>query len=227
MFTAFLLALALWTQEPAKPTIRVHGTLPQGARLEFRLVGQPERFPAEGKYSLSLTPGRYDLVLTYGSGRRILGSVSLSNPEVELNAHPENPKPSSGVEYDLFADWRVVAQSGDDSGKGVGPASVILEVEPARGAPQKLNAWVITDDGEKEISGSMDTNPDGRFVFRARESRLRPEDVIALRVTVSRPGFQPATMRIVPVLEFSEAGHFYARYPDEGVEIKLKKVASR
>ncbi len=199
-------------------SITVHGALPPGAKLEFRAAGQAERFTAQGNYSLTLEPGRYDLALTYLAGRKVLASAALMNPGVELNAKPENPKPSGAAEYDLFADWRVT----DEAGKGV-KARVTLEVEPARGSPQKLVAWVITDDGEREITGTLDTTPDGRFVFRARESRLRPDDVIAIQVTANAPGYAPATARLAPVLEFSDTGHFYARYPDEGVEIKLKK----
>ena len=206
----------------AADKVKVHGKLPPGARLEFMAAGSPERVISEsknGSYAIELPPGRYDISLIGGPGRRAEGTAWIAGAEVELNAAPLNPRPTSTAEYDLLAEWRVV----DEAGKGLGPSFVRLEAAPARGAPQKLTAWVPAGDDEKEVEGDLETAPDGRFVFRVRESLIRPDRVVALVVKVEKDGYSPATLRLVPALEFSESGHLFARYPEEGVEIKLAR----
>lgn len=215
------LMLALSQAAPPKTTVR--GALPPGVHLEFAAVGSAERItvegpPGGGAYSLELPSGRYDIFLVSPT-RRVRGHGWLTEPEVELNAEPENPRPSSSVEYDLLAEWRVV----DESGKGVGPARVALEAELPNGEREKLRVWIPAGDEEKEVSGLLETTPDGRFVFRARESRLLADRVVALRVTVEMKGYASTVRRLRPTLEFSPSGHFFARYPEEGVEIRLKK----
>ena len=199
----------------------MRGVLPAGTRLEFMALGSPERLAAEGdresgKYALRLPPARYDILLI-SSSRRTRGTAWLIHPEVELNAAPENRRPAGPAEYDLTAEWRVV----NEAGQGVGPARVTLEAESARGARERLVAWVPDEEKEREVPGVLETTPDGRFVFRVRESRLLADNVVALRVSVEMKGYAPATLRITPVLEFSSAGHFFPRYPEEGVEIRL------
>ncbi len=209
----------------AAEKVKVHGKLLSGARLEFQALGSPERVVVEpkpeskdGDYSIELPPNRYDIFLI-SAGRRAEGTAWITGEEVELNASPLNPRPTTTLEYDLVAEWRVK----DEAGKGLGPARVTLEAVPARGAPQKLTVWVPADEDEKEVEGQMETAPDGRFVFRARESLIRPDRVVALVVKVEMQGYAPATRRLTPALEFSESGRLFARYPEEGVEITLSK----
>ena len=205
--------------------VKVHGRLPPGARAEFQAAGSPEKITVEPKgrseYSIELPPDRYDIYLITASGRRAQGAAWITGAEVELNAAPLNPRPTSTVEYDLVAEWRVKAETG----KGLGPARVTLEGIPARGAPQRLTVWVPAGEEEKEVQGALETAPDGRFVFRVRESRIRPDRVVALVVKVEMEGYAPATQRLTPTLEFSESGHLFARYPEDGVEITLARRA--
>jgi hypothetical protein len=214
---ALILIAALWLA--AADPVTVHGTLPPGAKLEFRAPGSADRIVAEASpFRLQMPPGRYDLALTYASGRRARGAAWLTLPDTELNVQPEATGRAATPEYDLLADWRVV----NEKGEGVGGARVILEAEPGQGAPERLTLWVIVGEQEKE-STAAETTPDGRFLFRVRESRLIPDRIAALRVTVEAKGFQTAHLRFTPVLEFSPSGHLFAKYPEEGLELKLKR----
>lgn len=218
-----LLLLLLALNARCADEVKIHGTLPPGARLEFVAPGSSQRMVASGDaggaYSVRLPPDRYDIFLIPASGPQARGSAWLTGKEVELNAAPQDSRASSAVEYDLVAEWRVV----DDAGKGAGPARVILEAVPARGAPQRLSAWIPVDEEEKHVEGGLTTDPEGRFVFRVNAARIRPDRTVALVVKVEMEGYPPATVRLTPVLEFSRSGHLFARYPEEGFEIKLNK----
>lgn len=197
----------------------VHGVLPAGSRLEFLAPGSPDRQSAKsdekGAYSIALAAGRYEVTLIAASGKRTTAMVSIASSGTEINAQPEEKSKSaaSGQEYDLLADWRVV----DQAKHGVGPVKVALEAELSNGRTEKLSVWALSGNGdeEKETDGAFDTTPDGRVLFRVRESRFRPDRVVALHVKVEAAGHAPLERRLPPVLEFSSSGHFHAIYPEQ------------
>ncbi len=201
----------------------MHGVLPTGARLEFLAQGSPDRLTAttgagSGKYSIELPPARYEITLVLSDGKRESGFASIANPETTINAEPpasgKGPAASaSAQEYDLLADWRVL----DKTKHGIGSAKVSLEAELTNGRTEKLTTWVLSSlgDEEKETDSAFETTPDGRALFRVRESRFRVDRVMALRVKVEAPGHAPFNLRLTPVLEFSSNGHFHAVYPDQ------------
>lgn len=214
----FVLVAALLLGSAAD-TVTVKGTLPKGTRLEFRASGSPDVTVADASpYQVVLAPDRYALLLTYPSGRRVRGAVSLAPPDVELNVQPEATGSSRAPEYDLLADWQVI----DESGKPVGDARLVLEAEPGKGNPEPVVLWVTAGEQEKE-SDAAETTPDGRCLFRVRESRINPDRIVALRVNVEAKGYRPAHLRYVPVLEFSPSGHLYAKYPEEELKLKLSR----
>lgn len=213
------LLLLLLLANPADP-VTVHGTLPQGARLELRAPGSEERIVAESSpFKLQVAPGRYEILLTYLSRRRVRAMTWLVSPEVEIHAEPEATKRVYPPDYDLLADWRVV----DESGQMVGGARVTLQVQPAQGPPESLNLWAMVGDQEKEFTGGLETTPDGRFPFRVRESRLDVDRIVAVLVNVEAKGYQPFQLRLIPVLRFSPTGRLYPKYPEEDLELKLRK----
>jgi len=204
---------------PADP-VTVHGTLPPRARLELRAPGSEERIVAEtSPFKLQVAPGRYEIILTYLSGRRARAMTWFVSPEVELHAEPEASKRVIPPDYDLLADWHVV----NESGQTVGGARVTLQVQPASGPAESLKVWAMVADEEKEIAGVLETTPDGRFPFRVRESRLDVDRIVAIQVSVETQGYQPLHLRLNPVLRFSPSGHLYAKYPEEDLELKLRK----
>jgi hypothetical protein len=200
----------------------VHGVLPLGARLDFLAPGSPDRQTAKanekGVYSIALAAGRFEVTLVTASGKRITAMVSIPSAGAEVNAQAQtelgekSKATASGQEYDLLADWRVV----DKAKRGVGPVRVALEAELSNGRTEKLSVWALSGlgDEEKETNGGFDTTPDGRVLFRVRESRFRPDRVVALRVKVEAAGHAPVEQRLLPVLEFSASGHFHAIYPE-------------
>jgi hypothetical protein len=208
-----LMQIALATTKAA-----VHGTLPAGAKLEFLTPGSPDRLTAQagekGAYSIVLVPGRYEL--TYVTGTRRVAAMVWIAGDTEINGLPEakgKVENASGQEYDLLADWRVV----DKNKRGVGPSRVALEAELSNGRSEKLTLWALSGigDEEKETNAPFETTPDGRVLFRVRESHLRSDRVTAMRVRVEAPGHPPLILRIQPVLEFAETGHFHAVYPEQ------------
>ncbi len=214
-----LLLLLLLAAIPAD-LVSVHGALPQGARLELRAPGSEERIVAEtSPFKLQVTAGRYEVFLVYSTGRRVRAMIWLVSPEVEIQADPEATKRGTPPDYDLLADWRVV----NESGQTVGGARVTVQVQPARGPAESLNLWTMVGDEEKEVAGVLETTPDGRFPFRVRESRLSLERIVALQVTVEAKGYQPLQLRLNPVLRFSPTGHLFPQYPEEDLELKLRK----
>jgi hypothetical protein len=201
----------------------VQGVLPVGARLEFLAPGSPDRQIAKvddkGAYSIALNialaAGRFEVTLVTASGKRNTAMVAIPVSGAVINAQPEEKSKTvvSGQEYDLLADWRVV----DKARHGVGPVKVALEAELSNGRTEKLSVWALSGfgDEEKETDGAFDTTPDGRVLFRVRESRFRPDRVVALRVKVEAAGRAPFELRLPPVLEFSSSGHFHAVYPEQ------------
>jgi hypothetical protein len=187
-----------------------------------------------------LDAGRYEITLVQSSGKKFSETVWLSGPEVQLNAETASGSDgesrgalrldgaggtnASGQEYDLLADWRVT----DRDGHGTGPSQVMLEVELTSGRTEKLSVWALSSDGdqEKETAGPLLTSPDGRVLFRVRDSRLRPDQVVALVVSVKGPGGETMSRRIAPVLEFSASGHLHAIYPDD-LTLSLGKSAGK
>ncbi len=164
-----------------------------------------------------MDPGRYEITWVQPNGKKTSEMAWLSGPEVRLNAEGAGGVAnSSGQEYDLLADWRVTGRDG----QGVGPSQLRIEAELTGGQTEKLSIWVLSGlgDEEKETAGPLVTTPDGRVLFRVRESRLRPDRVTALRVSVIGPnggsGGDNVSRRITPVLEFSASGHLHAVYPD-------------
>src|SRR5947209_4675038 len=148
---ALTLIAALWLA--AADPVTVHGALPAGAKLEFRTPGSSDFIKADSNpFRLQMAPGRYDLGLTYASGRRARGAAWLTQPDTELNVQPEATVRAG--EYDLLADWRVV----NEKGQGVGSARVALEAEPGEGPPEPLTLWVIVGEQEKE-SAAAETTP--------------------------------------------------------------------
>jgi hypothetical protein len=110
----------------------------------------------------------------------------------------------------------------DQQGRGIGPSRVTFEALQRDGRRVTFPVYVPVSDEEKEITGPVDTDPAGRFVFRIREAHLAADRVVALIVTAEAPGYLPRSERIYPALQFSETGHLYAAYPEEGVQIALK-----
>jgi hypothetical protein len=221
-----LIHLALMThlyvaaQTPEKCVVR--GVLPPSARLEFLAQGSPDRLTAAagdtGKYSIELPPARYEVTLILSNGKRQTGFASIRNPETTINAEaaPSGKSPAvtaSAQEYDLLADWTVT----DKAKRGIAAAKVSLDAELTNGRTEKLTVWVLAGlgDEEKETEGAFQTTPDGRAIFRVRESRLRLDRVMALIARVEAPGHAAVTARITPVLEFSSSGHFHAVYPEQ------------
>jgi hypothetical protein len=113
----------------------------------------------------------------------------------------------------LLADWHVTARDGQPAG----PSQLSIEAELSSGRAEKLTVWALSSfgDEEKETDGPLQTTPDGRVLFRVRDTRLRPDRVLALRVSVQMPSAEKITRRITPILEFSASGHLHAVYPDD------------
>jgi len=201
----------------------VHGVIPAGTQLEFLAPGSPDRqvarSDARGAYSIALAAGRYEVTLIAVSGKRTTAMVSITATGAEINAQAEEKSKvaPSAQEYDLLADWRVVEKNADKTKHGVGPVKVALEAELSNGRTEKLSVWALSGNGdeEKETDGAFETTPDGRVLFRVRESRFRPDRVVALHVKVEAPGHAPFEQRLLPVLEFSASGHFHAIYPEQ------------
>jgi hypothetical protein len=168
----------------------------------------------KGQYSLTLDPGRYEITWVQANGQKFSDMVWLSGPEVRLNAEagPAHTN-ASAQEYDLLADWRVIGRDG----QGAGPSSVTIEAELNNGRIEKLTVWALSSlgDEEKETDGPLVTTPDGRILFRVRDTRMRPDRVVALRISARLPGGEEIRRRITPVLEFSAGGHLHAIYPDD------------
>jgi hypothetical protein len=209
-------ALLVSSQEPAPCIVR--GTLPLGSRLEFRAPGSPDRKSAiagdKGQYSLPLNPGRYEITWVQSNGKKFSDMVWLSGPEVHLNAElGAAESKASGQEYDLLADWRVIGRDG----QAAGPSQLTIEAELSNGRTEKLTVWALSSfgDEEKETDGPLQTTPDGRVLFRVRDTRMRPDRVVALRVAVQTPSAEKFTRRVTPLLEFSASGHLHAIYPDD------------
>lgn len=197
----------------------VKGLIPVGSKIEFLATGSPDRHSAQvdakGSYSLELDPAKYEITVLLQSGKKLTGSAYLKEPEIEINVEADKAGLStSGQAFDLLADWRVV----DAAGRSPGTVKVDLEAELNNGKTEKLTVWALSGSGddEKESEGLVETTPDGRVLFRAREAAFRPDRIVALRVTVGS-----TTKRLTPVLEFSAGGHFHAIYPDE-LTITLK-----
>jgi hypothetical protein len=215
------------SQDPVPCTVR--GTLPAGSQLEFRAPGSPDRKSAtageKGQYSLLLDPGRYEIIWVRANGKKFSDTVWLSGAEVRLNAEAGAESGgglrldggaatnASAQEYDLLADWRVIGHDG----QGAGPSQLTMEAELNNGRTENLTVWALSSlgDDEKETAGPLVTTPDGRILFRVRDNRMRPDRVVALRISVRLPGGETVTRRITPVLEFSASGHLHAIYPDD------------
>lgn len=231
------MALAGRAQAPvAKPeaqTIAVRGAAEDtagapvaGVRLEFLLPGSSERKSAvtgaDGKYSLDLPAGPYEIQLSYPGQAHTESQMAYLGPaerkEVVINARIPKEKFAEHLEYDFLGEWRVV----NERGRGIGPAQVTFEALQRDGRRARFPVYVPTMDEEKETDGKMETDPAGRFAFRIREMHLLPEKVVALVVTAEMPGYLPHSERIFPALQFSETGHLYENFPEEGVKIVLK-----
>jgi hypothetical protein len=210
----------------------VRGVLPAGSQIEFRAPGSSDRKSAatgdKGEYSVSLDAGRYEITWVQSSGKKFSDTVWLSGPEVQLNAETASGSGggshASGQEYDLLADWRVT----DRDGHGTGPSQVMLAAELTSGRIEKLSVWALSSlgDEEKETAAPLLTTPDGRILFRIPDSRLRPDRVVALVVSVKGPGGETVNRRMAPLLEFSASGHLHAVYPDD-LAISLEKPAGK
>lgn len=230
MMMLALLAIML-AQAPAAQ-IQIHGIAQDtddkpvaGVRLEFLLQGSPKKEAAvtgeDGKYALTLPAGYYEIVLNLPdpqvppkSGRAWLAG----REEAVLNARIPKTKFEGQLEYDFLGEWRVV----DERGRGVGGARVTIESLDRAGRRATFPLYIPVDEGEKQNEGAVQAAPDGRFVFRIRETQIVPDEVAALIVTVDAPGFAPRSVHVFPVLQFSETGHLYEAYPEEYV-IPLKK----
>ena len=224
----------LTTVFPAAETITVRGAAEDtagapvaGVRWEFLLAGSPEKKTAvtgaDGSYSLNLPPGAYEVLVYYpGQGKPHSGQAWLGpagRGEVLINARVPKERFEGHLEYDFLGEWRVV----DEAGRGVGPAHVKLEALLRDGSRSSFPVYVPTADEEKQVEGPVETAPDGRFVFRIREARLIPDRVVALLATAEAPGFLPHSVRIFPAMQFSETGHLYAAFPEDNVNIPLKR----
>ena len=139
--------------------------------------------------------------------------------EITMNVRVATETFLGALEYDVLSEWRVV----DEHGRGIGPARVTLEALLADGRRVRFPVYVFTADGEKETDGQLETAPDGRFVFRIREFHLRPGKAVALVVAAEMPCFLPQSVRVFPLLQFSETGHLFAAYPEEEVDIRLQR----
>lgn len=196
-----------------------------GVRLEFLLSGSPEKKSAvtgaDGKYSLALPTGAYEILLHLpGQTRPHSGRAWLAGrEEMVINARVPKERLEGHLEYDFLGEWRVV----DERGRGVGPARVTLEALERDGRRARFPVYVPAADDEKETDGQLETAPDGRFVFRIREAHLLPEKAVALVVTAEMAGFERHSVEVFPALQFSETGHLFAAYPEEEVEIRLKR----
>ncbi|GEM_PF-4142192 len=193
----------------------VHGTLPSGSRFEFRAPGSPDRKSAaagdKGAYSLSLDPGRYEVIWVQASGTKLSEMVWIGGSDVTLNAEDgEGSKHASAQEFDLLADWRVTSPDGQGAA-----AQVTIQAELTNGRTENVTVWVLSafGDEEKETAPPLATTPDGRVLFRVHDNRLRPDRVVALRVS-AQAGARRIEQRLAPILEFSASGHLHAIYPD-------------
>jgi len=196
-----------------------------GVRFEFLPAGSPEKKTAttgaDGKYSLALSAGAYEILLHLpGRARPHSGMAWLGGrEEIVVNARVAKQRVEEHLEYDVLGEWRVV----DERGRGVGPARVTLEALQRDGRRTRFPVYLLGADEEKETDGQLETAPDGRFVFRIREGHLLLEKVVAVVVAAEMPGFEKNSMRVFPALQFSETGHLFAAYPEEEVEIRLNR----
>jgi hypothetical protein len=197
-----------------------------GVRFEFLPAGSSEKKTAEtgadGKYSLELPVGRYRILLSGPGLPRAESQAAYLGPaerkEIVLNARVPKDKPGGVLEYDVVGEWRVV----DAQDHGIGPAKVTFEGLRPDGRRSTFPLYVVAGEEERQVDGPLDTDPAGRFVFRIRETHIVPDRVAGLVVTAEMPGYSPHSERIFPVLQFSETGHLFASYPEEGVRIALK-----
>jgi hypothetical protein len=226
-----LLTVAAGVPQTSPLTVRgeaedTAGAAVGGVRLDFLLWGSSEKKTAvtgpDGKYSIELPVGRYEIQLTLPGRQRPQSEFAFLGPadrkEVVLNVRVPKDAAAALTEYDTLGDWRVV----DQQGRRVGPAKVTFEALQRDGRRVTFPVYVPVLDEEKEVNGPVNTDPAGRFVFRIREAHLAADRVVALIVTAEAPGYLPRSERIFPALQFSETGHLYAAYPEEGVKITLK-----
>jgi hypothetical protein len=233
LFVLFALLVIAATAPAQPPSVAVHGEAEDnagaavgGVRLDFLLWGSSEKKTAvtgpDGKYSIELPVGRYEIQLALPGRQRPQSEFAFLGPadrkEVVLNVRVPKDAAAALTEYDTLGDWRVV----DQQGRGIGPAKVTFEALQRDGRRVTFPVYVPVLDEEKEVTGPVDTDPAGRFVFRIREAHLAADRVVALIVTAEVPGYLPRSERIFPALQFSETGHLYAAYPEEGVKIALK-----
>jgi hypothetical protein len=234
LFLLFAFLLVIVAVAPAQaPSITVHGAAEDtagvavgGVRFDFLPWGSPEKKTAvtgpDGKYSIELPVGRYEIQLTLPGRQRPQSEFAFLGPaerkEVVLNVRIPKDKTEALTEYDTLGEWCVV----DQQGRGIGPAKVTFEALQRDGRRVTFPVYVPVLDEEKEVTGPVDTDPAGRVVFRIREAHLAADRVVALIVTAEAPGYLPRSERIFPALQFSETGHLYAAYPEEGVKIALK-----
>ncbi len=207
----------------------VSGAAVAGVRWEFLPVGSPQKKTAEtgpdGKYSLALAAGAYEIRLYLpGQARTHSGMAWLAGrEEIVVNARvpkgrASDREPQEHLEYDVLGEWRVT----DENGRGIGPARIRLEGLLRQGPRVRFPVYLPAGDGEKETDGQFESAPDGRFIFRIRETHLLPEKVVALVMSAEMPGFLPSSVRVFPALQFSETGHLFAAYPEEDVTLRLK-----
>jgi hypothetical protein len=231
VFVALLVIAATAPAQAPSVTVRgeaedTAGAAVGGVRLDLLLWGSSEKKTVvtgpDGKYSIELPVGRYEIQLTLPGRQRPQSEFAFLGPadrkEVVLNVRVPKDAAAALTEYDTLGDWRVV----DQRGKGIGPAKVTFEALQRDGRRATFPVYVPVLDEEREVTGPVDTDPAGRFVFRIREAHLVPDRVVALIVTAEAPGYLPRSERIFPALQLSETGHLYAAYPEEGVKIALK-----
>ena len=208
----------------------VSGAAVAGVRFEFLPSGSPEKKAAvsgsDGSYSITLAAGAYEILLYLPgqprphSGMAWLARFGLAGrQEMVLNARVPKGRFEGHLEYDFLGEWRVV----NESGRGIGPARVTLETLLRDGKRARFPVHVPVAEDEKETNGQFETAPDGRFVFRIREAHLLPQKVAALVLTAEMPGFLPDSVTVFPALQFSETGHLFAAYPEEDIELRLKR----
>lgn len=196
-----------------------------GVKLFFLLSGSSEKREAasgaDGAYSISLPAGEYEIQLLFpGQVKPHSGQAWLGGrPEIALNVRVPKDRAEGHFEYDALAEWEVT----DESGRGIGPARVTFEALQRNSRRSRFPVYIPVADDEKETDGSFSTSPDGRIIFRIRESHILPDKVVGLAVTASAPGFQENRMTIYPALQFSETGHLFAAYPEDGVKLKLTR----